>query len=47
MKVTIKEKKYALPRGWQLMSPFWLSQMSGIPLEELISQEEIEKTGGK
>jgi len=37
--VKIKGKKYRLPRGWELMTPEWLSRMSGIPLEELIDEE--------
>ena len=33
--VKIKGKKYRLPSGWQFMDVFWLSKLSGIPIEEL------------
>jgi len=40
MKCTIKGVKYTLPRGWHLMTPEWLSRLSGIPLEELVPPKE-------
>ena len=38
--VTINGKKYKLPRGWHLMTPEWLSRISGIPLEYLVPKKE-------
>ncbi len=41
--IIIKGVKYKLPRGWHLMTPDWLSRLSGIPLSELTQPKEDEK----